>query len=126
MIRRTRAARLFLVLLLGTQAVPEIQAQDWPENYVVHPESESPGGQYGILVPSREAAQDNEELGQINYLADLKARKVLGQIGGADYFEGQNHSDLDVTWRSDSESERRRLPGSIRLRLCRCSCNCQR
>src|SRR5262249_25137358 len=36
------------------------------------------------------------------YLANLQTRQLLGEIRGTDYFEGQNHSDLQVVWAPDS------------------------
>lgn len=71
-------------------------AEDWPQGYVVHEDSESPDEQYGILVPD----QDHEE--GDNFFANLKTHQILGKIEGTDYFEHQNHSGLEVFWASDS------------------------
>jgi uncharacterized protein YecT (DUF1311 family) len=73
-------------------------------NYIVHKDSESPDGRYGILVLSHEAAvnQDQTE-GNVTYLADLQTHQTLGEIRGTDYFEGQNHRDFTVAWAPDSK-----------------------
>jgi len=77
-------------------------AADWPEGYVVYEKSRSPDDHYGIVLPGREAGIEEEGDGT-NYLADLKTKRLLGKIAGADYFEGQNHRGLQVTWASDSK-----------------------
>ena len=64
--------------------------------------SESPDGHYGILVLSQQAAIDQDQTdGNTTYLANLQTRKTLGEIRGTDYFENQNHRDLQVVWASD-------------------------
>ena len=78
-----------------------VRAADWPEGYVVHEHSDSPDGQYGIVVPGSEEISDREE--PANYLGDLKTNQTLGKIADADYFERQNHRDLRVTWSPDSK-----------------------
>ena len=67
--------------------------------------SESPDGHYGILVLSQQAAIDQDQTdGNTTYLANLQTRKTLGEIRGTDYFENQNHRDLQVVWASDSST----------------------
>jgi hypothetical protein len=78
-----------------------IRAADWPEGYVVHEHSDSPDGQYGIVVPGSEEISDREE--SANYLGDLKTNQTLGKIADAEYFERQNHRDLRVIWSPDSK-----------------------
>src|SRR4029453_1551247 len=90
-----------LSLLLAAVLARAQSSTDWPEGYVVHEQSSSPDGQYGIIVPGSEEMLDAEE--STNYLADLKTHQVLGKIAGADYFERQNHRDLRVTWSPDSK-----------------------
>jgi hypothetical protein len=81
------------------------EAGDWPENYVVHEHSESPDGRYGVLVLSQQAAIDQDQTdGNTTYLANLQTRKTLGEIRGTDYFENQNHRDLQVSWAPDSST----------------------
>jgi hypothetical protein len=80
-----------------------VEAGDLPENYVVHEHSESPDGRYGVLVLSQQAAIDQDQTdGNTAYLANLQTRKTLGEIRGTDYFENQNHRDLQVSWAPDS------------------------
>lgn len=77
------------------------RAADWLEGYVIHEDSGSPDGQYGIVVPGSEVISDTE--GSNNYLGNLKTHELLGEIADADYFERQNHRDLRVTWSPDSK-----------------------
>ena len=75
---------------------------DWPDGYVVYENTASPDGRYGVLVPTMEAWEQDESLSQANYLADLKAHRVLGKLDSVDYFEHQNHRSLAVYWAPDS------------------------
>ena len=77
-------------------------AAGWPEGYILHEKSRSPDGHYGIVLPSRETGEERDT-GNDNYFADLTAQQLLGKIAGADYFEGQNHRGLSVTWAPDSK-----------------------
>jgi uncharacterized protein YecT (DUF1311 family) len=76
-------------------------AAGWPQGYVVHDGTESPDGQYGIIVPEEETTETGAET-SINCVANLKTHRSLGQIKGSDYFEHQNHAGLSVTWAKDS------------------------
>ena len=79
-------------------------ADEWPQGYIVEENSISPDQRYGIVLPSRETGADVEGEGEnTNYFADLKANRLLGKIEGADYFQGQNHRGLDVTWSKNSK-----------------------
>jgi hypothetical protein len=53
-------------------SVTRAAAADWPEGYIVYEESKSPDEKYAILIPSREAAENDESVGETNYLADLE------------------------------------------------------
>jgi len=72
----------------------------WKKGYEVEADAKSPDGRYGVAVPSRDAAGDEED--PANYLADLKKHRFLGVITGAHYFQGRNHYGLSVTWSDDS------------------------
>lgn len=102
MISIKRAVR-FTCIALFILGFVRAFAIDWPEGFVVHENSESPDAQYGIVVPSVEAYEKDESLGETNYLADLKNHRLLGKIKDVDYFEGQNHRHLDVQWSPDSK-----------------------
>lgn len=93
-------ARQFVIAFFLMLALARAGASDWPEGYVVHEGSESPNGQYGIIVPADESAVAEGE--SVNYLANPKTHRVLGKINGSDYFEHQNHASLGVTWADDS------------------------
>lgn len=96
-------------LLLFVAAIVRVTAADWPEDYVVHENSTSPDGRYGIAIPeSDDVAKKQpdpkiEEYYALNYLADIKNHTVLGAIKGSDYFRHQNHAGLSVTWAPDSK-----------------------
>jgi uncharacterized protein YecT (DUF1311 family) len=102
-VRPTHGTLLVLLALILTSRT--VAGGDWPENYIVYKHSESPDGHYGVLVLSRHAAieQDQTE-GNTTYLANLQTRKTLGEIRGTDYFESQNHRDLQVVWAPDSST----------------------
>ena len=52
---------------------------------------------------SKEAAIEQDQTdGNTTYLANLQTRQVLGEVRETDYFEGQNHRDLQVVWSPDS------------------------
>ena len=94
-----------LVLLVLILTCRTATAGEWPENYIVHEHSESPNDHYGILALSQQAAIDQDQTeGNITYLANLQTRKTLGEIRGTDYFENQNHRDLQVVWAPDSNT----------------------
>jgi hypothetical protein len=100
-VRLTHGASFILFALVVTFRT--VAAGDWPENYIAHEHSESPDGHYGILVLSQQAAIDQDETdGNITYLANLQTRKTLGEIRETDYFENQNHRNLQVVWAPDS------------------------
>jgi uncharacterized protein YecT (DUF1311 family) len=95
---------LLFALSLNIAASGTVAAADWPANYIVHKNSESPDGRYAALVLSKEGAIDEDQTeGNATYLANLQTRQTLGEIRGADYFEGQNHRDLTVQWTADSK-----------------------
>jgi uncharacterized protein YecT (DUF1311 family) len=70
--------------------------------YVVYENTASPDGRYGVLVPTMEACEQDESLGEANYLADIKNHRVLGKVDKVDYFEHQNHRGLEVFWAPQS------------------------
>ena len=72
----------FAVVSLLLPTFSRVVATDWPEGYVVHENSESPDGQYRMIVPGQESEEGD------NYLANPKTHQVLGKINGVDYVEG--------------------------------------
>jgi hypothetical protein len=95
-----RALVLLLVLNLATSGIAA--ADDWPPNYIIHKNSESPDGRYAVLVQSQDTALVEDDNESAVYLADTKAYATLGEIGKVDYFEYQNHRGLEVFWAPDS------------------------
>jgi uncharacterized protein YecT (DUF1311 family) len=102
-VRLRHGALLLLFALVVTSRT--VAAGDWPENYILHEHSESPDGRYGVLVLSQQAAIDQDKTdGNITYLANLHTRETLDEIRDTDYFENQNHRDLQVVWAPDSST----------------------
>jgi len=100
---KRHALILLFALSLSIAFSRAVAAGDWPQNYIVQKNSESPDGRYGVLVLSKQAAIDQDQTeGNTTYLANLQTRETLGEIHGTDYFEGQNHRDLQVVWGPDS------------------------
>ncbi len=100
-VRLTHRALLVLFALVLTSRT--VAAGDWPENYIVHEQSESPDGRYGVIILSKQAAIDRDETeGNTTYLVNLQTRKTLGEVRGTDYFEHQNHRGLEVFWAPQS------------------------
>ena len=101
--------RLLLVTFCLILSVARAGAIDWPEGYIVDEDSVSPDGQYGITIPESddiEKQQPNPKVEQyyaLNYFADVKDHKILGNIQGSDYFQHQNHAGLTVQWSDDSK-----------------------
>jgi hypothetical protein len=106
-----RSILVKLLLLLGL-ILPFMKAvaADWPNGLVLHEDSTSPDGHYGILVATSSHVDDGKtyliaEEGEdfTNYLADLRTHRTLGKIKKADYVEHENHRHLDVAWSPDSK-----------------------
>ena len=72
----------------------------WPGS-VIAENSTSPDGRYGVLLPTRELAGDDEDSIR-NVLVNLQSHARLGVIQGAHYFPGFNHRGLRVEWAEDS------------------------
>ena len=74
---------------------------DWPKGYEIAENSESADGRFGVLLPTRDTADADEDKIP-NTLVDLEKHRRLGVIRGAHYFPGENHRGLQVTWVADS------------------------
>ena len=73
----------------------------WPDGYLIEERSKSPNGRYGVLIPTRDEADDAGEK-ITNTLVDLKTHKRVAVIRGMHHFQGQNHAGLIVQWAEDS------------------------
>jgi uncharacterized protein YecT (DUF1311 family) len=93
---------LAAILLLTIVTAPLLRAGDWPKDYVVQENSKSPDGRFAVLVESQDAAADQDTDRSAVYLADVNAHITLGTIDKVDYFQHQNHRDLEVYWAPDS------------------------
>jgi uncharacterized protein YecT (DUF1311 family) len=99
------AGRVFVLLVAAALNFSELgiaAAGDWPKDYVVKENSESPDGRYAVLVQSMDAATAQEDNESSVYLADVRNHTTLGGIDKVDYFEHQNHRGLEVFWAPDS------------------------
>ena len=99
------AGRVFVLLVAAALNFSELgiaAAGDWPKDYVVKENSESPDGRYAVLVQSMDAATAQENNESSVYLADVRNHTTLGSIDKVDYFEHQNHRGLEVFWAPDS------------------------
>lgn len=90
------------LLLIQAFICSTATAASWPEGYIIHENSQSPDGRYGVLIPTSETAPDDEE-DVVNYLADLKSHETLGPIDGANYFPGLSRRSLLLYWSADSK-----------------------
>ena len=81
-----RVLILLFALVLDLAASGIAASADWPPNYIVKENSESPDGRYAVLVQSQDAALAEDENESAVYLADTKAHATLGEIGKVDYF----------------------------------------
>ncbi len=97
-----RALILLIAPALNLCALGIAAPGDWPKDYVVKENSESPDGHYAVLVQSMDAATGQEENESGVYLADVKSNTTMGNIDKVDYFEHQNHRGLEVFWAPDS------------------------
>jgi len=90
------------VPILVIAIVAGAAAAEWPKGYVAYQNTESPDGQYGIIVPTVDESGEPTEGEQVNYLANLKTHQVLDKIAGSDFYEHQNHAGLSTIWADDS------------------------
>lgn len=60
--------------------------------------SRSPDGRFGVLLPPREEAAEQDEEEVKNVLVDLRSHAELAVIEGSHYFAGRNHRRLSVVW----------------------------
>ncbi len=98
-----RASYFFPIVITVFGVVGGLRAAEipWPKDYEIRSESESPNGRYGVAIPPVTMA-DEDDLKVIDYLADLKEHRLLGQISAAHYFQSKNHSGLNAIWSPDS------------------------
>ena len=110
MILSMRTPRSFSIFCsVAIVSLARIDAADWGEHLTLHEDSQSPDGQYGIVVTTSSHVndgktflipEDDEEF--VDYFADLQAHRLLGKIENFSYVEGENHGHLDVEWQPDS------------------------
>jgi hypothetical protein len=74
-----RLLALFFGLSLNVALSETATAVNWPDGYVVYENTASPNERYGVLVPTMEACEQDESLGEANYLADIKTIESSGR-----------------------------------------------
>ncbi|MCE9609900.1 MAG: hypothetical protein K8R23_06795 [Chthoniobacter sp.] len=96
-------ATIFAALFVALCFVVSVQAAGipWPKHYVLHEGSESPNKRFGVIIPNRDAIDEDREDVR-NYLADLKQHQIVGTISASHYSEGRNHSGMKMVWAPDS------------------------
>lgn len=99
---RSRFRLLIVAWLLTLLSAPLLWSGDWPPDYILRKNSESPDGRYALIVQTADAADKSTSNVSDVFLADVKAHSQLGKIDHVDYFEHENHRDLQAFWASDS------------------------
>ncbi len=99
-LRHPQALAFSLLFIAGWIPVSVAAEDKWPEGHELAERSESPNGRYGVLLPTRENAPEEDQTE--NALVDLKTHRRIGVIRGSHYFSGQNHRGLHVHWAPDS------------------------
>ena len=98
--RKKPTLAFFSLLVLSVTAC--CCGAEWPEGVSVAEDSLSPGGRFGVLLPSREKAGELDEDKIQDFLVEIPTHRKLAAIKGAHYFPGENHRNLDVKWAEDS------------------------
>lgn len=75
---------------------------EFPEGFAPGRGLSSPNGQYGILLPDDEHISDDPKA-TVNYLADLRAERVLKRLVGCYYWSHSAHRTLTATWSENSQ-----------------------
>ena len=93
-----------------------MNAGDWPQNYVVQKNSESPDGRYGVLVLSKQAAIDQDQTeGNSTYLANLRTRQTPRLNPWNGLFRGTKPSGFDCGVVAGLEIVRCNRLGTVRF-----------
>ena len=95
-----RALVLLLVLNLATSGIAA--ADEWPPNYIIHENSESPDGRYAVLVQSQDAALAEDDNESAVYLADTKHTRRSERSAKSIIANIKIIGGLEVFWAPDS------------------------
>ena len=100
---RHRLTALFFALsLIAAPWGAHASAKDWPEGYEIAEHSESPDGNYGVLIADVDTGGALDEDKITDVLVHLKTHKRLAVIKDVRYYSGQNHQGLRTAWAADS------------------------
>jgi hypothetical protein len=91
-----------LAIAFSMLGLMRASAGDWPKDYIVRENSESPDGRYALLVQTADGAEQQTNNESDVYLAETKNHTTLGKVDKVDYFEHQNHRGLEIFWAPDS------------------------
>jgi uncharacterized protein YecT (DUF1311 family) len=98
-----RATALFACIIASmTPCLAEKESKPWPDDAEVAENSQSPNGRYGVLLPSFDNSDPDDEARTIDKLVDLKAHREIAPIRNAHYFPRKNHFSLNAQWAPDS------------------------
>ncbi len=86
------------LLLVGLGLAPgHAAAGEWPEGYAVSEDTVSPDGRHGLVIPV-----DRDTVDPVNYLADLKEKRLIGKIAKGNYIQRESRRSLQAFWSPDS------------------------
>lgn len=101
-VRACSLAALWFLLLCASPTGTAHAVEKWPAGSAVDPESKSPDGRYGVLLPKKGDPDTIEAATVKNTLVDLRSHRRIAVIDGAHYMPGQIHNELHATWAPDS------------------------
>lgn len=94
--------RVFVFAMIGGAAMAgSLFGQNLPKGFFVEPESLSPDGRFGILVPKRGEVSETDQVG--NSLIEVKTGAVLTGIEAEPAWDHTNHATIEpAEWTRDS------------------------
>lgn len=98
----SRRLAVMMALLFACCVFSARAGDAWPGDASIAEGSRSPDGRFGILLPPRDEAVEQDDSEVRNLLVDLKSHAELAAVEGAHYFRGRNHRGLEVVWADDS------------------------
>ena len=97
-----RRLAMIMAVLFACCVFSALAGEAWTGGSSIAEGSRSPDGRFGILLPPREEALEQNEGEVKNFLVDLKSHAELAVIAGAHYYPNRNHRGMEVVWARDS------------------------
>lgn len=97
-----RRLAMMMAVLFAISMFSAMAGDAWPGGKSIAEGSRSPDGRFGILLPPREEALEQDEGEVKNFLVDLKSHAELAVVAGAHFYPNRNHRELEVVWAPDS------------------------